>query len=87
MVKNVEPKSPPSRSAKILYKVRFNQVLGGRKYESTFTGNDMLTDVSIIRKSVSSLYKEGYFYTFMDQENYIQYQCREYGRTTALHTG
>lgn len=73
MVKNVESKSPSSRGAKTLYKVRFNQVLDGRKYEDTFTGNDILTDVNIIRKSVSFLYKEGDIYTFMDQENYNQY--------------
>ncbi|GAA4650721.1 elongation factor P-like protein YeiP [Kistimonas scapharcae] len=73
MVKNVESKSPSSRGAQTLYKVRFNQVPGGRKYDDTFTGNDMLTDVNMMRKPVSFLYKEGDLYTFMDQEDYSQY--------------
>ena len=76
-VKTIEAKSPSSRGAQTLYKIRFNQVPGGRKLEGSYTGNDQFTDVDMQRRDASFLYKDGDFYTFMDSEDYSQYSLGE----------
>lgn len=73
MVNQVDVKSPSARGAATLYKVRFNQVPGGRKHEETYVGDDWVKDIQLDRRKVSYLYKEEDFYTFMDQEDYNQY--------------
>ncbi|TVQ65783.1 MAG: elongation factor P-like protein YeiP [Oceanospirillales bacterium] len=69
----VDVKSPSARGAATLYKIRFNQVPGGRKHEETFVGDDQVKDVQLERRKVSYLYKEDDLYTFMDLEDYSQY--------------
>ncbi|WP_281648069.1 elongation factor P-like protein YeiP [Parendozoicomonas sp. Alg238-R29] len=76
-VKNIEAKSPSSRGAQTLYKIRFNQVPGGRKLEGSYTGSDQFPSVDMQRRDASFLYKDGDFYTFMDSENYTQYSLGE----------
>ncbi|KAA0875432.1 elongation factor P-like protein EfpL [Nitrincola tapanii] len=73
IVQNVDVKSPSARGAATLYKMRFAQVPGGRKYEETFVGDDLLKDIQLERRKVSYLYKEDDLYTFMDAEDYSQY--------------
>ena len=72
-VLHIDVRSPSSRGAQTLYKVRFNQLPDGGKREETFTGDDVITSVALERRQVSLLYREGYIYTFMDQEDYSQY--------------
>lgn len=73
IAQNVDVKSPSARGAATLYKIRFNQVPGGRKHEETYVGDDQLKDVNLERRKVSYLYKEDDQYTFMDAEDYSQY--------------
>lgn len=73
VVKNVDVKSPSSRGANTLYKVRFNNVQSKQKLEQTFKGEDMLKDMDFSRREVQYLYQEGDMYTFMDVEDYSQY--------------
>ncbi|MCL6271622.1 elongation factor P-like protein YeiP [Sansalvadorimonas sp. 2012CJ34-2] len=76
-VKNVDAKSPSSRGAQTLYKIRFNQVPGGRKLEGSYTGNDQFPHVDLQRSNCSFLYKDGGLYTFMDAEDYTQHSLNE----------
>ena len=73
VVKNVDVKSPSSRGATTLYKVRFNNVQTKQKLDETFKGDDMLKDVDFMRRQVQYLYKDGDMYTFMNVEDYSQY--------------
>ena len=73
VVKNVDVKSPSSRGANTLYKVRFNNVQTKQKFEQTFKGEDMLGDTDFSRRAVQFLFKDGDMYTFMDVEDYSQY--------------
>ncbi|MGB1272154.1 MAG: elongation factor P-like protein YeiP [Endozoicomonas sp.] len=72
-VRQLETKSPSARGAQTLYKIRFNSVPGGQKLEQTLTGDILLADVDLQRRSVSLLYREGDECTFMDSEDYSQY--------------
>ncbi len=72
-VKNFEAKSPSSRGAQTLYKIRFNQVPGGRKLEGSYTANDQFPQIDMQRREASFLYRDGNLFTFMDSEDYSQY--------------
>jgi elongation factor P len=72
-VLHIDVRSPSSRGAQTLYKVRFNQLPQGGKREETFIGDDIVTSVVLERRQVSLLYREDSIYTFMDQEDYSQY--------------
>ena len=73
LVRQQESKSPSARGASTLYKFRFSSVPGGQKLEMTCTGDDQFTDVDLLRRTVSFLYREGDEFTFMDSEDYSQY--------------
>lgn len=73
VVKHIDVKSPSSRGANTLYKVRFNNVQSGQKLEETFKGEDMLKDVNLVRRQVQYSYQDGDIYNFMDSEDYSQY--------------
>lgn len=77
VVKNIDVKSPSSRGANTLYKVRYSNVQTKQKLEETYKGEDMLKDVDFQRRSVQYLYKDGDMYTFMDVEDYSQYTLSE----------
>ncbi|MFH2092709.1 MAG: elongation factor P-like protein YeiP [Pseudomonadota bacterium] len=73
MVKYIDIRAPSARGAVTLYKVKFNSIKTGQKYEETFKGNDMLTEVVLQRRSVQYLYPDGAFHVFMDTQDYSQY--------------
>jgi len=73
MVKHIDVKTPSARGAVTLYKVRFNNIKTKQKYEGSFKGNDMLTEVDLHRKPVQYLYPDGDFHVFMDTQEYAQY--------------
>ena len=73
IVRHLETKSPSARGAQTLYKVRFTALSGDHKLDKTLTGDDVLTEVSLVRRLVSLLYKEGNECVFMDSEDYTQY--------------
>lgn len=72
-VKQVESKSPSSRGASTLYKVRFFHVKTKQKRDESFKGEDFLRDADCQRLAVQYSYREGDTYTFMNMEDYSQY--------------
>jgi len=73
VVKHIDVKSPSSRGATTLHKVRFNNVQTKQKLEQTLKGEDMLKDMDFLRRQVQYLYQDGDAYTFMDVEDYSQH--------------
>ena len=72
-VKKVEAKSPSSRGAATLYKVRFTNLKTGQKLDDSLKGDDMLKDADCQRNKVQYSYQDGDLYTFMNMEDYSQY--------------
>ncbi len=75
--KNIDVKSPSSRGANTLYKVRFTGVQTKQKHEQTFTGDDVLNEIDLVKRQTQFLFKDGDQYTFMDIESYDQYILNE----------
>ncbi len=73
LVRQVEAKSPSSRGAATLYKIRFTNLKTGQKLDESFKGDDFLKDIDCVRTQVQYSYLDGDLYTFMDVENYSQY--------------
>ncbi len=72
-VKQVEAKSPSSRGAATLYKVRFTNLQTRQKLDESFKGDDMLKSIDCLRPQVQFSYLDGDMYNFMDMEDYSQY--------------
>jgi len=77
MVKQVEAKSPSSRGAATLYKIRFNNLTTGQKLDESFKGDDYLKDADCVRASVQFSYLDGDDYVFMNSEDYSQYSINK----------
>lgn len=73
IVKDIQVKSPSSRGANTLYKVRFNNVVTKQKYDQTYKGDDSFQAVAFSRRPVQLIYRESESCTFMDNEDYTQY--------------
>lgn len=73
IVKQVEVKSPSSRGATTLYKIRFTNLKTGQKLDESLKGEDMFKDVDLVRAEVQFSYKDGDVYVFMNNEDYSQY--------------
>jgi elongation factor P len=73
IVKQLESKSPSSRGAATLYKVRFNNLQTGQKLDESFKGDDMLKEADCLRAKVQYSYQDGDTYYFMDSEDFTQY--------------
>lgn len=78
IVNQVEVKSPSSRGANTLYKIRFNHAQTKQKLDETFKGEDTLGAVDLERRKIQFSYMEGDdVYVFMDDEDYSQYHLSE----------
>ncbi len=77
MVKQIDVRAPSARGAVTLYKIRFNNIKTKQKYEETFKGNDMLSDVALLRRPAQYLYPDGALHVFMDTQEYSQYMIEE----------
>ena len=77
VVKKVEAKSPSSRGASTLYKIRFNNLQTGQKLDMSYKTDDMLKEADCSRVPVQYSYKDGDLYTFMNMEDYSQYSLNE----------
>ncbi|MCP3661582.1 MAG: elongation factor P-like protein YeiP, partial [Gammaproteobacteria bacterium] len=64
-VKQVEAKSPSSRGASTLYKVRFNNLKNGQKLDESFKGDDFLKEADCVRVQTQYSYLDGDIYNFM----------------------
>lgn len=73
VVKRVEAKSPSSRGAVTLYKIRFVNLKTGQKLDESLKGDDMLKHADCQRTKVQYSYHDGDLYTFMNMEDYSQY--------------
>lgn len=73
IVKKLEAKSPSSRGASTLYKVRFINLQTKQKLDESFKGDDFLKETDCERTQVQYSYKDENQYTFMDMEDYSQY--------------
>ena len=76
VVKQIEVRSPSSRGATTLYKVRFNNLKTGQKLVETLKGDDFFKDADCARVKVQYSYKDGDNYVFMNMEDYSQYSLR-----------
>ena len=75
-VKQIEAKSPSSRGASTLYKVRFNNLQTGQKLDESYKSDDMLKDADCVRQSVQYSYQDGDSYIFMNSEDFSQYEVK-----------
>lgn len=73
IVKTIDVKSPSSRGATTLYKIRFNNVRTGQKLDESLKGDDFFKDVDLVRAKVQFSYIDGENYIFMNSEDYSQY--------------
>lgn len=73
ITKQLEAKSPSSRGAATLYKVRFNNLQTHQKLDMSFKGDDILKDADCSRVGVQFSYREDDILYFMDMEDYSQY--------------
>lgn len=76
-VKSLEAKSPSSRGASTLYKIRFTNLKTGQKRDESLKGDDYLKEADYVREPVQYSYKDGNRYVFMNTENFNQYEVDE----------
>jgi elongation factor P len=75
-VKQLEAKSPSSRGASTLYKIRFNNLQTGQKLDESYKSDDFLKEADCVRESVQYSYKDGDNYIFMNNEDFSQYEVK-----------
>ena len=73
VVKQVDAKSPSSRGASTLYKIRFTNLKTGQKLDESLKGDDFFKDADLVRAKVQFSYMDGDNYIFMNMEDYSQY--------------
>jgi len=75
-VKQLEAKSPSSRGASTLYKIRFNNLQTGQKLDESYKSDDFLKEADCVRQSVQYSYKDGDNYIFMNNDDFSQYEVK-----------
>jgi elongation factor P len=73
IVRQIDVKSPSSRGAQTLYKIRFSRIPDSQKMDLSLAGDDILQGADLRRSVAQLLYKEGDLYTFMEQDDYSQH--------------
>jgi elongation factor P len=73
LVKQLETKSPSSRGASTLYKVRFTNLQTGQKLDESYKGDDFLKEADCLRTQVQYSYLDGDTCMFMNMEDFSQY--------------
>jgi len=73
VVKKLEAKSPSSRGASTLYKIRFNNLITRQKRDESLKGDDFLPEADCQRITVQYSYHDGEHFVFMNTEDYQQY--------------
>ncbi|MEA3302234.1 MAG: elongation factor P-like protein YeiP [Pseudomonadota bacterium] len=72
-VRRVESRSPSSRGAATLYKIRFKNLKTGLKLDQSLKGDDYLRDSDCSRVQVQYSYRDGDILMFMNLDDYSQY--------------
>lgn len=73
IVRQFESKSPSSRGAVTVYKVRFINLKTHHKLDMVYKGEDLLKEADCLRVAVQYSYVDGDAYYFMNMEDYTQY--------------
>ena len=73
VVKQLESRSPSSRGAATLYKIRFNNLINGQKRDESVKGDQLFPEANAQRVPVQYSYLDGEQYVFMNAEDYTQY--------------
>lgn len=77
VVEQIRVQSPSARGASTLYKVRFRNVRTRTKLDQTFKGDDPVKETDFDTRLVSFSFREGNRFTFMDLEDYNQFELME----------
>ncbi len=72
-VRQIEARSPSSRGAATLYKIRFSNLQTGQKLDESCKGDDLFKPMDCQRRQIQFSYQEGDTWHFMDLEDYSQY--------------
>ncbi len=73
-VEDVVRQTPSARGAATLFKIRFRNLMTRQKRDATLHGDDMLTDAAMDKRECQFLFRDSDRYTFMDLEDYNQFQ-------------
>ncbi len=73
-IEDIVRQTPSARGAATLYKMRFRNLLTGQKRDLSMQGDDVLTSVDLGKRECQFLFRDGDMYTFMDLEDYTQFQ-------------
>lgn len=71
--REIDVRSPSSRGATTLYKIRFTNLLTQRKYDASLKGDDVLDEADVQKTQLQYSYDEDEALVFMDTEDYAQY--------------
>jgi elongation factor P len=74
VVKKIDVRSPSSRGATTLYKIRYAHMKTRQKLDETYKSDDILKTADCVRVPVQYSYQDGDTYYFMNTESYEQYQ-------------
>ena len=74
VVEQLRVQSPSARGAATLYKIRFRNVRTRAKLDQTFKGDDPVKETDFDTRQVSFSFREGDRFTFMDLEDYSQFE-------------
>ncbi len=74
VVVQLRAQSPSARGASTLYKVRFRNVRTRSKVDQTYKGDDTIKETDFDTRIVSFSFREGDRFTFMDLEDYSQFE-------------
>jgi elongation factor P len=75
-VKIVDAKSPSSRGASTLYKIRFTNLRTGQKLDESYKGDAMLGNIDCERVAVQYSYVDGAEHVFMNNDDFSQYSLQ-----------
>lgn len=73
IVKVIDCKSPSSRGASTLYKIRFIHAKSKQKRDESFKGEDFLKEADCQRMQVQFSYRDGEDFCFMNMDDFSQY--------------
>jgi len=73
VVKTIDCKSPTSRGASTLYKIRYNNLVTGQKRDESYKADDVVKEADCQKINIQYSYLDGDSLVFMDTEDYSQY--------------
>lgn len=77
IIKHIDVKSPSSRGAATLYKIRMNHVKTRQKVDASLKGDESLNDLDFERRKMTYSYHDGDALVFMDDEDFSQHPLTE----------